>query len=279
MAKPAELAIFPTMSRVLIRWLPAVFAVAGMVSPVAADDAAGLEFFEKRVRPILVERCYGCHGEKKQQGGLRLDHRDGARRGGDTGPAVVPGDPERSMLARAITWDEPEFQMPPKNRLPDAEIAVLREWVQRGAPDPREPAATVRESPSAEPHWAYQPLQGVAPPAVRDAAWPANDLDRFILARLEGEGRRPVADADRATLARRLHFALTGLPPTPEQIDRFVNDPRPEAPAVLVDALLASPHFGERWGRHWLDIVRFGESVTLRGFIFPEAWRYRDYVI
>ena len=245
----------------------------------AAIPAAELDFFEKQVRPILVARCYECHGEDKQKGGLRLDHRDGTQRGGDTGPAVVPADLERSLLARAVTWNDPELQMPPKNRLPDAEIAVLREWVQRGAPDPRELVAATREAHASEPHWAYQPVKLVALPAVRNAAWPANDLDRFIRARLEAKGLRPVGDADRATLARRLSFALTGLPPTPEDLDRFANDDRPEALPALIDALLASPRFGEHWARHWLDIVRFGESVTLRGFIFPEAWRYRDYVI
>jgi hypothetical protein len=261
------------------RLAPALVAFAAGLSLAGAADVAGFEFFEKKVRPILVERCYACHGEEKQKGGLRLDHRAGALHGGDSGPVLVPGEPEKSLLARALSWDDPKLQMPPRNRLPDAEIAVLTDWIRRGAPDPREVTTAAANPMAAGPHWAYQPLQAASPPAVRDQAWPANDLDRFILARLEAKGLRPVGDADQATLARRLFFALTGLPPAPEDIDQFVHDDRPEALAALVDSLLASPHFGERWGRHWLDIVRFGESVTLRGFIFPEAWRYRDYVI
>ncbi len=264
-------------------WLPVVVAMLATVSSGtgASSDlpAPDLEFFERKVRPILVERCYDCHGSEKQKGGLRLDHRAGVRQGGDSGPAIAPGEPEKSRLARALTWDDPELQMPPKNRLPDAEIAVLTDWIRRGAPDPREAVKATDQPAATGSHWAYQPLQTVPPPAVQDSAWPANDLDRFILARLEAKGLRPVGDAERATLARRLAFALTGLPPTPRDIDRFVNDDRPEALGALVDKLLASPRFGERWARHWLDIVRFGESVSLRGFIFPEAWRYRDYVI
>lgn len=258
----------------------AVIAWVMLPPPAAATGTADLEFFEKKVRPILVERCYECHGADKQKGGLRLDHRAGVQQGGDSGPVITLGEPENSRLAKALSWDDPELQMPPKNRLPDAEIAVLTDWIRRGAPDPRtDVESTTQTAATAGPHWAYQPLQAASPPAVQDPAWPANDLDRFLLARLEAKGLRPVGDADRTTLARRLHFALTGLPATPEDLDRFVSDERPEALGALVDALLASPRFGERWARHWLDIVRFGESVTLRGFIFPEAWRYRDYVI
>ncbi len=242
--------------------------------------AQEVEFFEKKVRPILVERCYECHGEKKPAGGLRLDHREGVLKGGDRGAAFVAGDPEASLLIKSITPSDPEFQNPPKHKLPAGEIETLKEWIRLGVPDPRsESPASAKAAVVREPHWAYQPLNAPQVPVVQDATWPVDEIDRFILARLEAKGLRPNASADRVTLARRLHFALTGLPPEAKAIDQFVNDERPDALARLVDALLASPRFGERWGRHWLDVVRFGESVTLRGLVFTEAWRYRDYVI
>ncbi len=261
---------------------------------------AGAEFFEKRVRPVLVERCYECHGEKKQKGGLRLDHAAALTKGGDSGPALVPGQPEKSLLIKVISWSDPDLQMPPKNKLAEAEIATLTEWVKMGAPDPRtnlQSQLSNQKAPTTN-HWAYQPLKNILPPTVKDSSWPRTDLDRFILAKLESvaasresaanqpgqprshETRLQMAgDADRATLLRRAYFDLLGLPPSPEQIDDFVQDQSPEAFARVVDRLLTAPQFGERWGRHWLDVVRYAESVTLRGFIFKEAWRYRDYVI
>jgi hypothetical protein len=248
-----------------------------------------MEFFEKRIRPILVERCYECHsdGAKKLKGGLRLDHRDGWSKGGDSGPAIVPGDPEKSLLVQAVRWLDEDTQMPPKNKLPQAEIDALVEWVKMGAPDPRVASAKPGASPVEAPlsktnHWAYQPVKQFTPPTVKDINWPRGDIDRFILAKLEERGLPPAADADPAALCRRIYFDLTGLPPAPGELDAFaqsaIGNPQ-SAITSLVDRLLASPRFGEHWGRHWLDVVRFGESVTLRGFIFKEAWRYRDYVI
>ncbi len=257
-------------------------------APVVFSERAGagtethsLEFFEKRVRPVLVESCYECHGEKKQKGGLRLDSAAAVLKGGDSGPALVPGQPAESRLIKAISWSDPDFQMPPKNKLPDAAIAALTEWVKLGAPDPRtnQPSAIRRLPSPVTNHWAYKPLQKSTPPVTKDPAWPRSDIDRFVLAQLEAKHIRPNADAHRATLLRRAYYDLIGLPPTPEQVDAFVQDRSPEAFAHVVDRLLASPQFGERWGRHWLDVVRYAESVTLRGFVFKEAWRYRDYVI
>jgi mono/diheme cytochrome c family protein len=254
-----------------------IFALA---QPLGAAEAVA-EFFEKRVRPVLVERCYECHGEKKQKGGLRLDGAAVVQKGGDSGAVLVAGQPEKSLLIKVISWSDPDLQMPPKNKLPDAEIAALTDWVKMGAPDPRTNQPSAISSSPSQPtnHWAYQPLKKSTPPVVKNAAWPRSDIDRFILAPLEAKQIQPVADADRATLLRRAYYDLIGLPPTPEQIDAFVNDKSPEAFAKVVDQLLASPQFGERWGRHWLDVARYAESVTLRGFIFKEAWRYRDYVI
>ncbi len=264
-----------------LRWL-AVLPAACLWLAARADDS---ELFERRIRPLLAERCAECHGEKKHKGGLRLDRAGAWLAGGDSGPAIVPGDVERSRLIQAVRWDDSDLQMPPKNRLPPAEVALLEDWVRRGAPAPADgpAAASSRETRlSRTNHWAYLPLRRDPPPAVRDPDWSVGPVDRHILAALEASGMRPSPPADAATLGRRLHFALTGLPPAPEELDAFARDfgADPDgASGRLTDRLLASPRFGERWGRHWLDVVRFAESVTLRGLIFREAWRYRDYVI
>ncbi|HMJ91232.1 MAG TPA: DUF1549 domain-containing protein, partial [Candidatus Acidoferrum sp.] len=249
--------------------------------PLATPAASDIGFFEKQIRPLLAEHCYECHGEKKQKGGLRLDSAGRVMKGGDTGPALVPGKPEESLLIKAISWANPDFQMPPKNKLTDVQIAALIQWVKNGATDPRtNTAPTITSSkPPVNDHWAYQPPKKTSPPSVKNSAWAKTDLDRFILAGIEAADRAPAPDADRATLARRVYFDLIGLPPTPEQIAEFLSDKSSDAFARLVDRLLAQPQFGERWGRHWLDVARFGESVTLRGLVFKEAWRYRDYVI
>ncbi|HWN97251.1 MAG TPA: DUF1553 domain-containing protein [Methylomirabilota bacterium] len=258
-----------------------VAAAPCLVSPAASITAPDAEFFEKRVRPLLVERCYECHGEKKQKGGLRLDSAAAVLKGGESGPALVPGKPDESRIIKATSWSDPDFQMPPKNKLPAAEIAILTEWVKLRAPDPRTNSASLATNyePRTTNHWAYQPLKATPLPMPKNSSWARTDIDRFILARLETKQIQPNADAGRATLLRRVYYDLIGLPPAPEQVDAFVSDKSPDAFARVVDRLLASPQFGERWGRHWLDVARFGESVTLRGFVFKEAWRYRDYVI
>jgi hypothetical protein len=267
--------------------LPAAAVVARAAdAPEKPAGSADMTFFETKVRPLLAERCYNCHSKqsKKLRGNLLLDSRDGCLKGGDTGPAVVPGDLEKSLLVQAIRYGNDDMAMPPKAKLPDAEIDVLVTWVKMGAPDPRTETAPIAagrkiDMVAERKHWAYQPIGNPQPPAVREAAWPANDIDRFVLARLEAKGLHPVADAEPATLVRRLYFDLVGLPPPTQQVDEYLNDPSPGRYERLVDRLLASPQFGERWGRHWLDVARFGESLTLRGFIRPQAWRYRDYVI
>ena len=273
-------------------WLPALWLglFAPALGPIPAraglePGPAGVEFFERKIRPVLVKECYSCHssGAKKVRGGLRLDSRAGMRAGGETGPAVVPGQPEESVLLDALRYDG--IEMPPKGRLPAEVVADFERWVKMGAPDPRDdqpPLALPGKGLDIEAgrrYWAYRAPRPCPPPEVADPSWPGNEIDRFVLAGLEAKALRPVADADRATLARRVAYDLVGLPPTPEEIDAFVNDASPTAFANLVDRLLASPRFGERWGRHWLDVVRFGESLTLRGFVFKHAWRYRDYVI
>ncbi len=231
-----------------------------------------LEFFEKKIRPVLTERCGQCHGEaaakaNKLKGGLLLDTRAGILAGGDSGPAVVPGKPADSLLFRSLTYDH-DTKMPPKGKLPDAAVADFRQWIADGAADPRTGEARKRQIgmtvEDGKKFWAYKPVKGSA-----------DRIDTLIGARLDKAGLKPAPTADPTTLLRRLSFDLTGLPPTPEQLAAF----RPADYEKLVDELLASKEFGERWGRHWLDVARFGESLTLRGFILPDAWRYRDFVI
>ncbi len=267
------------------------FAVL-IAAPLAAqaqsgDEASLLEFFEKKVRPVLAEQCFNCHSANtNSKGGLRVDDRNGLIQGGNRGAAVVPGHPEKSLLLGAVKHTAGKLKMPPEKHLADHEIADLAQWIRDGAAWPKAKLPATLGKSHAEyaklrkEHWAFQPLQKPKVPTVKDAAWPRDDVDRFLLAALEAKQLVPVRDADKLTLIRRITFDLTGLPPTPEAIDVFVNDPSADAFAKVVDRLLASPQFGERWGRHWLDIARYGESTgSARNLPYPHAWRYRDYVI
>ncbi len=287
--------LFSVLTSVAAAILPAGAWGAPVTQPPAnsATDPAGIEFFEKRIRPVLSQHCYKCHAStsEKVKGGLLLDTRQNAIQGGETGPAIVPGHPEKSLLIEAVKYTKDDMQMPPKSRLPANVIADLTKWVQMGAPWPQDKIAEARPAgpaPSStanydrlrKEHWAWQPVKNVPAPAVKDAAWPRNDIDRYILGRLEEKGLKPVADADRQTLIRRVTFDLTGLPPTPEEVGAFLADAAPDAYTKLVEKLLASPAFGERWGRHWLDIARYAESTgSSRNVPYNYAWRYRDYVI
>ncbi|MCC7422456.1 MAG: DUF1549 domain-containing protein, partial [Planctomycetaceae bacterium] len=264
---------------------PAASPEAGTAD--AKLDAAKLEYFEKRVRPLLVNNCHACHSaDTNSKGGLRVDDRNGLIAGGGRGSAVVPGVPDKSLLIKAVSHADKGLKMPPGKKLEDEEIAVLTQWIKDGAvwPAVELPAELGKSAADYEAlrksHWAWQPLKTPKTPDVRNAAWPRNDLDRFVLAKLEERGLAPVADADRVSLLRRVTFDLTGLPPTPEEITAFVSDTSPNAFEIVVDRLLASPAYGERWGRHWLDVARFGESTgSSRNLPTPHAWRYRDYVI
>jgi cytochrome c553 len=256
----------------------------------ARAAAAPEEFFEKKIRPILAEHCFKCHGEEKQKGGLRLDSRAAILEGGDLGPALVAGDPEKSRLIEAVRYTNDELQMPPKQRLPAAAVADLAAWIKQGAPWP---AATVEPTvaaaapakgdmvftPAHLAHWSFQPLKKPAVPAVKNTAWPHNEIDRFILAKLESANLAPAPAADPATLLRRLTFDLTGLPPTPAQLALFdsasVRDPR-----SAIRHLLGSPHHGERYARHWLDVARYADTNGSEvDHAMANAWRYRDYVV
>ncbi len=248
-------------------------------------DPSALEFFEREVRPLLVGRCQECHGEKKQKGDLRLDSRSAALAGGSTGPAVVPGKAGESLLVDAINYGD-LYQMPPKSKLPASEIAVLTRWIDMGAPWPGDarPKATGKEGSfdlgARAKHWSFRPITAPEPPEVRDRAWPKDAIDRFVLAALEARGLAPAPEADRRTLIRRATFDLVGLPPDPAAVDAFLEDEAPDAFEKVVDRLLASPHHGERWGRHWLDLVRYAETAGHEfDYDLPGASGYRDYVI
>ncbi len=259
-----------------------VLAGASAPTPAATPDPKGIEFFENKVRPTLVNHCYACHSAKaaKLRGSLLLDTRDGLLNGGDSGPAIVPGKPAESLLVKSLHHDG--LKMPPKAPLSPAAIADIEKWIAMGAPDPRVGGSSYKRLSleEAKTFWSFIPVQKPAAPKVANHAWPRTDVDRFILARLEEKGLRPVADADRATLVRRLSFDLIGLPPSPEEVEAFVKDSDPKATEKLVDRLLGSPRYGERWGRFWLDLARYAESNgNADNTPFPEAWRYRDYVI
>jgi hypothetical protein len=275
---------------VLLRPTLVLTALLAFGGAAAADPTPEqIEHFEKKVRPVLVQHCYKCHSTqaKRPKGGLLLDSREGLLKGGDNGPVLAPGQPDKSRLIQAVRYGDPDLQMPPKGKLPEPAIADLVSWVKMGAPWPKEPGGAGTTNRYAfdlaqrkAKHWCWRPIQAQEPPRVRDTRWPRDPVDCFLLAKLEGKGLTPAPPADRPTLLRRVTFDLIGLPPTPEEVAAFVADRSPDAFAKVVDRLLASPHFGERWGRHWLDLVRYAES---RGHEFdypqPGASEYRDYVI
>ncbi|MEQ9408208.1 MAG: PSD1 and planctomycete cytochrome C domain-containing protein [Fuerstiella sp.] len=254
--------------------------------PVLSSD--DLQFFETKIRPVLVAHCYQCHSQKAQDigGRLLLDSRAAVLKGGESGPAIVAGDPDASPLIQALHYDG--LEMPPEKPLPENVVNDFVAWVKRGAPDPRTGAPTASASEHSDPEalWAFRPPQAVSVPKVKNAAWPQDPIDNFVLSKIEAAGLHPTDDAGSRTLVRRLYFDLTGLPPTFRQTQQFITAHSNNgymAVEQLVDELLASPQFGERWGRHWLDVARYGESNGNDGLgrnpTFPHAWRYRDYVI
>jgi mono/diheme cytochrome c family protein len=259
--------------------------VRGVLEAGEPDAATGTEeFFEARVRPVLAENCFRCHGEERQRGGLRLDSPEALLRGRGEGPVVVAGDPERSPMIHAVLQDG-QVKMPPKGKLSDESIQVLIAWVKMGAPWPAREASAGKPSVHAilkDTHWAFQPIRDPPVPEVRDSGWCASPIDRFILQKLEEKEIPPAPRADRRDLIRRVTFDLTGVPPTPEEVQSFVGDQSPDAFAKVVDRLLASPRYGERWGRYWLDVARYSDT---KGYVFeeerrfPYSYTYRDYVI
>ncbi|HET6407184.1 MAG TPA: PSD1 and planctomycete cytochrome C domain-containing protein, partial [Chthoniobacteraceae bacterium] len=257
-----------------------VLFAALVVTTAVADEQ--LRFFEHEVRPLLSKRCHECHGEKKQKGGLRVDHIDHLKVGGDTGPALVPGKIDESLMIEAIRYKNEDLEMPPKEKLPDAEIAVLEKWVAMGAPWPTTDKAVVAKggfSDEQRKFWSFQPLRDPKAPDI-SSAWVRNDIDRFIAQKHAEQKLDPAPEAGRREYVRRAYFDLHGLPPTREQADAFVNNTHPQAYEQLADELLASPRYGERWAQHWLDLVRYAESDGYNQDAYrPAAWPYRDWVI
>ena len=268
-------------------------SLCAMVFVTTASGSRGAddEFFEKQVRPILVERCQSCHGDQKQKGGLRLTSREMLLRGGDTGPAVLPGKPEESLLVQAVGYlDEPK--MPPKQKLSDADVAKLTRWVTLGASWPASntplkatAAGGFQVTEAQRRWWAFQPIQDRIPPAVKNVSWPGNEIDHFILAELEAHGMQPAQPAERHAWIRRATFDLIGLPPTPRDVDAFLADRSANAYEKVVDRLLGSSAYGQRWARHWLDVVRYADyddanpKTRTASCELTEAWRYRDWVV
>ena len=243
-------------------------------------------FFESHIRPILIENCYSCHASNtKQEGGLVLDSQPGWKKGGYRGPAITPGDADNSLLIQVISYNNPDLQMPPKGQLSGQIVDHFQRWVHMGAPDPRtkqtKPSGvSLFDIKSRSNFWCYQPVKVTMPPEVRNKEWVANSIDQFILARLEREGLTPASPANKRTLIRRMTYALTGLPPTPKEVDAFLTDISEDAYSGMVNRLLDSPHFGERWARHWMDLVRYAETRGHEGdYPIQNVWPYRDYLI
>ena len=235
------------------------------------------DLFEAKIRPVLVGTCFRCHGDTKTSGGLRIDSRETLLKGGESGPAIVPGKPEESLLIKAIQRQADVSAMPPEKdkALRADQVAAFAAWVKTGAVWP----ATTAKFEMAR-HWSFEPIRDVAPPVVQDKPWVKSTIDQFICAKQESAGVRPALVADKLTLIRRATFDLTGLPPTPEEVLAFEKDVSPQAFETVVDRLLKSPAYGERWGRHWLDVVRYADTAgETADYPVPLAWRYRNYVI
>src|SRR5688500_735740 len=252
-----------------------------MTLRLPADE--GIEFFEKRVRPVLAAKCYVCHSAKTTaSGGLRLDSRDGLLKGGQHGPVVVAGRPDVSLLLRAISYQDTSLRMPPTGMLGEQQIADLTRWIEMGAPDPRDEAPN---APGAGPRdatggwWAFQPYRAHPAPKVRRPGWAKTWIDPYVLGAMEARGFAPAPPADKRTLLRRASFDLTGLPPAPAEVAAFLGDQSPRAFEKVVDQLLASPHYGERWARHWLDLARYADSNGFQRDGHRTVWAYRDWVI
>jgi hypothetical protein len=262
------------------------FVILAILTPAALSAATPEqeEFFEKKIRPVLVESCYECHSSKKQQAGLRVDHIDFLKKGSENGPVLKPGDLVGSRIWEVLQHDPLDTQMPPDSKLDAAVLADIKRWIEMGAPWPASdvPATTEGAAVDWTQHWAFQPIGRPQPPETRNTAWPRTQIDRFVLAKLEASGMRPSDETDRATLLRRLKYDLLGLPPSFEEIQAFLADESPDAYEKRVESYLNAPQFGERWGRHWLDVARYADT---KGYVFTEdrnyydAWRFRDWVI
>jgi len=259
-----------------MKWVPVI--LAGFWTSASAAHGADPVDYLRDVKPILAQHCYSCHGPQKQKSGLRLDTSAAVHKGGNSGPAIVAGKSDESLLIKAVTGSDESLPSMPfqKPALSSSEIALLKTWIDQGA---KAPDSERVENPKTKKtkHWAFQPITRPAEPAVYNLAWVRSPIDRFILARLEKEGIAPSPEADRASLIRRLFLDLLGLTPSIAEVDEFISDTRPDAYERLVDRLLQSPHYGERWGRHWLDLARYADSNGFNIDAPRSMWRYRDF--
>ena len=263
------------MARLFATGLLASLYLVGL----ACGDETPETFFELKVRPVLATTCLPCHGGKKTSSGLKVDSRESLLRGGSRGPAIVPGEPAKSLLIQAVRRVDDDLKMPPDRPLSDESTKALAKWVAQGAAWPKETAAKPAPGKTVPRHWAFQRIK-VADPPADPTGWSTTPIDRLLAARRRSNGLSPVHRADRRTLIRRATFDLIGLPPTPEEIAGFLADRSPSAFARVVDRLLASPHYGEHWGRHWMDVVRYADTAGDNAdYPIPEAIRYRDYII
>ena len=271
----------PSVTDRVMRYL--IFVVVYTASRCSAGEGDIVTQFETEVRPLLVERCQECHGSQMQSNGLRLDSQAALLRGGENGPAIVPGQPQQSLLIKAVRHEE-GWDMPPKSPLSADQIATLEQWVAQGGYWPQDDVPPVAEAAqAAAQHWAFQPIQSPVPPAVNNRAWPLTPVDQFVLARLEQAGLTPAPEADRRTLLRRLSYSLRGLPPRDEDVASFVRDSSPGAYERWVERYLESPEYGEHWARRWLDVARYSDT---KGYVYGReerfwvhAWSYRDWVV
>jgi hypothetical protein len=293
MRAPRNLLVAPLLLAALLGRLsaeeskPAASAAPAPAKPADPQSSDGIEFFEKHIRPVFVKRCYECHSAqaKTLETGLLLDTREGLLKGGDSGPAIVPGAPEKSLLIKAIRHADDELRMPPEDKLSDDVVKHFAAWIAMGAPDPRGGKDAIQWAgrmnlDEARSFWSFRPVVDHAPPVSAAGSNQHSDIDRFVLTALAARGLTPLGAADKRTLIRRATYDLTGLPPTPDEIDAFLADDSPGAFARVVDRLLSLPHYGERWGRHWLDLVRYADTSGCNSdFPVPSAYRYRNYVI
>ena len=270
-------------------WLVGVSAAVADVDSETKTDPEGIEFFEAHVRPVFANHCYKCHSAeaKKLKAELYLDSKAGILKGSESGAVIVPGKAEESLLIKAVRYQVEDLEMPPDKKLPGFAIDHLVAWINMGAPMPEDGRAVAAKGPAFEwqkfrrEHWAFRKVVKPYPPAVTNSAWPKSPIDHFVLVKLQAAGMKPAPPADRRTLIRRAYFDLIGLPPSPDEVGAFQLDNRPDAFAHVVDTLLDSPHYGERWGRHWLDVARYSDGMG--GFLdnaaLPDAWKYRDWVV
>ncbi len=280
--------ILPTIPHVHLRNLGFVVLIFTSIpiGHAASPDPKALKFFETKIRPILSSNCYSCHGEKKQKSNLRLDNISYILQGGDAGPAIVPRDVMASHLMKAVSYEDEDLQMPPDAKLEDSQIADLKKWIELGAPWPENEVKQVKKpgefTAEERAWWAFQPVKAVNPPEIKESKQSIvkNDIDKFILNKLNQENLTQAPEASRYELVRRVYYDLHGLPPTPEQVKAFIEDNSPAAYERLIEQLLADKKYGERWAQHWLDLVRYAESDGYRQDAYrASAWHYRDYVI